>query len=316
MKKVFRYLLYTFLVIVVIVAGLAAIIAFRGIPKFKADAVNLKVEVTPARVVRGQKLASMLCAECHMDPSTGKLTGRLMNDVPQFGVIYSKNITRDLGAGIGNWSDGQLAYLLRTGLKPDGTFLPLMAKLSHTSDEDVASIIAYLRSEHPWVAPDKKVQPASDYSFLAKFLTNASLIKPSGYPAHPIAEPDTANAVQWGRYIALAQLECYSCHSLDFAKNDYEQPEKSAGFFGGGNKFALPEGGERYSRNITMDEATGIGKWSEDDFVKAVRYNRRPDGQLLRKPMPSYGNLSDAEARAIFAYLKTIPKIHNQVERK
>src|SRR4051812_32789431 len=123
MKKALRYLFFTLIAIVVVVAGLAAVIAFRGIPKYKAEAVALKVEVTPARVGRGQKLASMLCADCHMDPSTGKLTGRLMNDVPQFGVVYSKNITQEPVAGIGKWTDGQIAYLLRTGLKPDGTYL-------------------------------------------------------------------------------------------------------------------------------------------------------------------------------------------------
>ena len=83
------------------------------------------------------------------------LTGRRMDEAPQFGAIYSKNITAHPEFGIGSWTDGQLAYLLRTGIKPDGSFLPIMARLPHMSDEDVASIIAFLRSDHVWVAAQR-----------------------------------------------------------------------------------------------------------------------------------------------------------------
>jgi mono/diheme cytochrome c family protein len=317
MRKALRYLLITIGIIIVAAGCFAAFVAFRGIPSYKAEKIDLKIESTPDRIARGQKLASMLCAGCHMDPNTGKLTGRELKDVPQFGKIFSKNITSDPVKGIGKWTDGEIAYLLRTGLKPDGTYLPVMAKLSHVSDEDLYAIISYLRSGHSWVAADKAQHPPSEYSFLAKFLTNAKIIKPSAYPKETIPEPDTTNMVKWGHYIAINQLECFSCHSLDFAKNDYDHPEQSVGFFGGGNKFIRPDGSERYSLNITMDEETGIGKWSEEDFVKALRYRLVPNGQpALREPMPNFGNLSDNEAKAIFAYLKTIPKIKNKVERK
>jgi len=64
-----------------------------------------------------------------------------------------------------------------------------------------------------------------------------------------------------------------------------------------------------------MDE-TGIGSWSEDDFVKAVKYGKLPNNQPgLRYPMQPYTNLSDAEAKAIYAYLKTVPKLKNKVDR-
>ena len=65
-----------------------------------------------------------------------------------------------------------------------------------------------------------------------------------------------------------------------------------------------------------MDEETGIGKWSEEDFVKAVKYGQVPNGgPALRQPMIPYSNLTDSEAKAIYAYLKTIPKIKNKVDR-
>ncbi|HUC79412.1 MAG TPA: c-type cytochrome, partial [Flavisolibacter sp.] len=191
------------------------------------------------------------------------------------------------------------------------------AKLHRMSTEDMHSIIAFLRSDHAWVKADNTRQPESSYSFLAKFLTTIKAMEPMPFPAGTVAEPDTTNQVKWGEYVSLYRVECYACHSADFAKADFENPEKSGGFFGGGNKFELPGGKAIYSRNLTMDEETGIGKWTEEEFVKAVKTGIVPHGQpALRQPMAPYTDLSDGEVKAIFAYLKTIPKINNKVERK
>ena len=65
-----------------------------------------------------------------------------------------------------------------------------------------------------------------------------------------------------------------------------------------------------------MDEETGIGRWTEDEFVKAVKTGILPNGQpAVRPPMKPFAYLSDGEAKAIYAYLKTIPKIKNKVDR-
>jgi cytochrome c1 len=142
------------------------------------------------------------------------------------------------------------------------------------------------------------------------------LIKPMPF-YKSVAEPDTTNVVKWGEYVSLYRVECYTCHSADFTTVDFINPEKSKGFFAGGNKFAMPDGSVIYSANLTMDEETGIGRWSEEEFVKAVKTGIVPHGQPgVRPPMKPYVYLTDSEAKAIYAYLKTIPKIKNQVERK
>lgn len=316
MKKALRYLLIFIGVIVVLVGGLAAFVFFRGIPGYTPENFALTVQSTPDRIERGRQLSSMLCNDCHMDPNTNKLTGRKMDEISQFGEVYSKNITRDPDHGIGKWTDGQLAYLLKTGVKPDGRFLPIMAKLQKMSDEDLQSIIAFLRSDHNWVQADNTRQPESKYSFFTKFLTNIKAIKPMPF-YRSVPQPDTTNQVKWGEYVALYRVECYTCHSRDFAKNDYVNPEKSKGYFGGGNKFEMPDGSVIYSRNLTMDEETGIGKMTEEDFVKVVKTGIMPGDQpALRPPMKPYSDLTDGEVKAIYAYLKTIPKIRNQVDRK
>ena len=76
------------------------------------------------------------------------------------------------------------------------------------------------------------------------------------------------------------------------------------------------EGKEIVTLNITMDEETGIGKWTEEQFIKAVKSGQVPNGPALRYPMQAYSNLTDQEVRAIYAYLKTVPKQKNKVERK
>ena len=315
MKKALRYLLIFLGVIVVLAGCFAAFIAFRGIPDYEPQTFALTVQSSPERIERGRQLSSMLCNDCHMGANTGKLTGRKMDEVSSFRTLYSKNITQDPENGIGKWTDGQLAYLLRTGVTPQGKFLPVMAKLQKMSDEDLNSIIAFLRSDHAWVQADNTRQPDPTYSFLTKFLTNIKVLKPM--PFYPtVAEPDTTNQVKWGEYVALFRVECYTCHSADFTTVDFINPEKSKGFFGGGNKFELPDGSSIRSRNITMDEETGIGRWSEEDFIRAVKTGIMPGGQAAtRPPMKPYADLSDSEAKAIFAYLKTIPKVKNQVDR-
>jgi len=314
MRKFFRRLLVILVVIIILVGAFAAFISMKGVPKYQAKTVALKIKTTPARVERGRQLSAMLCNDCHMNDKTQKLTGRRMAELPQFGTVYSRNITNDPVHGIGNMTDGQVYYLLRTGVRPDGRFLPIMAKLQKMSDEDLQSIIAFLRSDNQWVQADPTPDVDSKYSFLAKFLTNMQLVKPM--PFHnSVPEPDTTDKVKWGEYVCLYRVECYTCHSSDFTTDDFIYPEKSKGFFGGGNKFAMPDGTTMHSLNITMDDETGIGKWTEDQFVKAVKTGIVPSGPALRPPMKPFVYLSDGEVRAIYAYLKTIPKIKNKVDR-
>jgi hypothetical protein len=240
-----------------------------------------------------------------------------MKEETKFGKVFIKNITNHPEAGIGKWTDGELVSFLRTGTRPDGRYVPpYMPKLLHMSDDDLHSIIAFLRSDHDWVKADPTVQPETEPSFLSKFLTNIGAFKPFPYPTQPVPGPDTINPVKHGEYIALYQLECFACHSKDFATNDYFTPSKSKGFFGGGNTLNTPEGKPIRTLNISMDEETGIGRWTEEQFIRALK-----DGQLgnnqpaLREPMSPYTNLTNKEAAAIFAYLKTVPKVKNKVER-
>lgn len=315
MKKALKFLGYVVLVVILLAAGFAAYVALSGIPTYAPGKLTLKIEMTPARVERGRKFASMLCVSCHLNPATGKLTGKRLADAPaSFGEAYSKNITRDEVYGIGAWSDGELVYLLRTGIARTGRYTPpWMPKYPHMSDEDLESIIAFLRSDDPITAAAAMNPPGvSKPSFLTKLLTHL-VFKPLPYPKSVIAAPIATDRIAYGRYLAV-NLGCFECHSANFRTNNDLQPEKSAGYFGGGNPLQDESGQIVRSANLTP-HATGLAQWSESDFTRTIQTGIRPNHTVLRYPMSPMPELTEAETAAIYAYLRTVPKINNVVAR-
>ncbi|MDJ0366496.1 cytochrome c [Hymenobacter sp. H14-R3] len=293
-------------------AGLAASIELRGIPHYAPPAGQAVVVATPARVALGQQLAVSICADCHLNRSTGTLSGQPMPGLPaEFGKIYAANITQDPVHGIGRWTDGQLVGLLRTGVGPDGRYRVVMPSFVQMSDEDVSSLVAFLRSNDSWVKPTPVATPAQEPSFLLKALTN-SVMQPTPLPTGPVVAPPASDAVAYGRYLVVGRYKCYDCHSRDLKTNDALHPEHSAGYLGGGT--VMLDRGRRpvTTRNLTMDENTGLGDWTEAQFDHATRSGISPHGPL-REPMPKFTRMSEAEAAAIWAYLQTVPKVENLV---
>jgi len=95
---------------------------------------------------------------------------------------------------------------------------------------------------------------------------------------------------------------CADCHTID--------PQKP---MAGGLKLPSPFG-SFVTPNITFDNETGIGRWTEQDFVTALRYGKRPDGKLLYPAFPyrAYTKLRDEDLHAIFVYLKSLPPVHRE----
>lgn len=179
------------------------------------------------------------------------------------------------------------------------------------SDEDVAAVITYLRSDAPSVqASDAK--HASKHSFLAKALYKLGVFKPMPYEGKPISTPPKNDQIAYGRYLAVAVYECYACHSASFETNNVLEPEKSPGYFAGGNPIADHDFNHTPSRNITPHPENGIGKWTLDQFQMAVRAGARPDGSILSTAMPRVV-MSDEEMSAIWAYLRTVPALQATV---
>lgn len=315
MQKFFKFLGIGGVSIVILVGIILLYIYFSGIPSYSVEKLDYQVKSTPKSVERGRKLTMMLCANCHMNSETEKLTGQQMLDVPaSFGKVHSMNITQDKTFGIGDWTDGELIYLLRTGVKRKGEYTPPpMVKLPNMADEDINAIISFLRSDNSMVAADPSPKIPSEPSLLLKVLCRIAF-KPLPIPAQRIEMPDTTNAVEAGRYLAY-NLQCYACHSADFSTNNDMDPTKSKGYFGGGNKLLDLEGRTMLALNLSPDKETGIGSWSKNEFVQALKDGRIKGQKALAYPMEPYPELTDKEAGDIYEYLMTIPPIKNKVVR-
>jgi mono/diheme cytochrome c family protein len=312
MKRTLKIIGTLALVLVLILLIGASFIHFRGIPSYETGKVNLTVPITPERVQQGQKLASVMCVECHYG-SDDKLSGKLLTDLPkEFGKIYSRNITQDKEVGIGSWTDGELYYLLRTGVGRDGKYIPpYMVKYANASEEDIFSIIAWLRSDKSVVQASKVEPQESEPSFLTKFLCLVAF-KPLPLNPDAIPQPDTSNALTYGKYLTSV-YQCYECHSADFKTNNQFEPEKSIGYFGGGNKLFNLQGEQIIAPNITFDPS-GIGHYVLQDFVTTMRTGKKPDGAQMKYPMMPHSLLTDAELNAMYEYLRSVPKINSKKE--
>jgi mono/diheme cytochrome c family protein len=266
--------------------------------------------VDPAVVARGAYVAAIAgCVVCH----TPVDAAGVRNDAKRFagglegrgergeGVWRSANITPDPTTGIGAWTDDEIERAIRAGLSADGSRLyPMMPYpfYQHMSDADVAALIVFLRAQAP------VTQRVPDSQGLAMMPV---IVPPPASVPEPGPDP-----LARGEYLANL-MHCAACHTPDsgaFAN----QP------FAGGRAFDNPAalgGGTLYAANITSDPGTGIGAWSDEDVIRAVRTMVRPDGTPLRGPMTSYRDawsaLTDADARALAIYVRSIRPVENEI---
>ncbi|ALM85717.1 cytochrome c [Bordetella sp. N] len=122
-----------------------------------------------------------------------------------------------------------------------------------------------------------------------------------GTPASTTASanaPDQARQVVYGAYLARVG-DCAACHTVRGGKP-----------YAGGAAIPTPFG-TLYGPNITPDPQTGIGKWTADDFWRALHHGKRPDGQLLYPAFPytEYTHVTRADADALYAYLRSLPAV-------
>ena len=106
---------------------------------------------------------------------------------------------------------------------------------------------------------------------------------------------DQADLIKKGEYLARAG-DCIACHTVRGGKE-----------FAGGLPMATPFG-TMFTPNITPDDQYGIGKWTQDDFYRAMHTGRSKDGSLLYPgfPFTSYTKVTRADSDAIYAYLRSV----------
>lgn len=112
--------------------------------------------------------------------------------------------------------------------------------------------------------------------------------------------------VERGRYLVTI-MDCTGCHTGGALIG---QPDPARFLAGSGIGFGGPFG-IVYPPNLTSDKETGLGNWTDEEILAAVREGRRPDGRVLIPvmPWPSYGVLTDDDAKAMIAYLRSLKPV-------
>jgi len=180
-----KILKWTGLVLLLIMAGVAVATAARQHLTYQAPYPAITASADTAVIAKGRHLALVTkgCVHCHSpvqnidsvmkqgeEPS---LAGAKKMETP-FGDFYAPNLTPDAATGIGEMTDGELARVLRYGVKKNGeAVLPFMQGLD-MSDEDLTAVISYLRSLQPVSNPS----PAHEFNLIGRF-AKAFVVKPT-----------------------------------------------------------------------------------------------------------------------------------------
>jgi len=287
---------WTALVVGVLIAAVAAFVLVEVIRFDRSTSRVYDVPVPaivrstdPAVIARGKHLAESLgeCTVCH----GASMGGGRAEPLGPLGTMIIPNVTNGRDGRLAAYSDGELARLIRHGIKRDGRTVRLMpsTNCSWWPDEDVIALVSWLRTVPP-VDGDPGVV---ELSVMAKVLDRldaipidvARRIDHTSTTRPPPPSPDA-------RYGAFVATSCRGCHGATLA--------------GGPIPGAPP--GLPVPLNLTRHE-TGLKGWTYDDFLALLRDGRRKNGKPLDPFMPveSLRNMNEIETRALWAYLQSVP---------
>jgi mono/diheme cytochrome c family protein len=301
---------------VLLAVAVTATIGWRPIigPKSR-PLTNRTFESTPARLARGEYLMTGVtpCLVCHSEsaepdamwlPKPGTEAGGQHWKEAALSWLVVPNISPDPETGAGTWSDDAIARAVREGIGHDGrTLFPMMPyqQFRHMSDEDLASIVVYLRS----LKPVRNALPRSEIPFPVSRLINSA---PEPLNA-PVPDPDLSTPEKRGWYVATL-AGCADCHTPRDEKN---QPIDTMAF-GGGNEIEVAGRPYVATQNLTPSP-NGIPYYTEELFLEAIRTGH-VRGRALSEVMPwrFFSRMSDEDLKAVFAYLKTLKPVDHYVD--
>jgi mono/diheme cytochrome c family protein len=273
------------------------------VPVFSPAAINNAISTRGEYIVRN----AAVCGQCHAaDPQhdvDGPLSGGMEFHDWRIGTARASNLTSDMNTGLGSWSEAEIVRALRNGQRKDGRLLaPVMPYewFHGMSDDDALAVARYLKSLPP-VRHEVKQSP----NFVFK-LGKLLFLRPK--PAASIAAPPRGVTAEYGGYLAQHVGRCAECHTP--LTGIRSEPDRSRLFAGMAHP---PKDFPAKPTNLTPDPETGIGRWSEGDFLQTVRTGTKPTGVQLKPFMPwqQIRRMSDDDLRAIYVYLRTLPPIRN-----
>ncbi len=296
MPTFLKVLVYSLIGLVAVIAIAAAAIYFGSNAKLKKiHVVNVKPLAIPAApdaavLARGRHLAATRgCNDCH----GADLGGTKVFENGAMGAVHGPNLTRGQGGLPAGWGDVDFVRAIRHGVAPDGRGLFLMPSTDYAnfSDSDLAALIAHLKS----VPPVNRARGPVALGPVARGLTAAGKIKlAADVIDHANVKPAVVTpgvTADYGRYVAAA---CTGCHGNNFS----------------GGKIDVGPPDWPLAANLTPHADGRVAKWSEEDFLRAIRTLKRPDGSAINPVMPAaFGGMDDVELKAIWTFLKTLPAV-------
>ena len=299
MKKTLKRVALGILAILIVVGGGGGIYACVQTGKYDASMdkvydvkpLALQRSTDAAVLARGQHLTEAVAACAGADCHGPNLAGGATLAMGPLGTLTAPNIT---SAGLGAaYSDGELARLIRHGVKKDGRSLRFMPAqdFNWLPDSDVVAIISYLRTVPPVEKPNGVIQVKT----LAKILDvrdafAMDVARRINHANVEIAPPPTPTA-EYGKFVTRM---CTGCHGATLSGGPLP---------GAPSSFPPP-------LNLTPHES-GLKGWTYEDFDKLLTQSRRRNGQALKPFMPTeaFGKMDETEKRAVFAHLQTLPPV-------
>jgi mono/diheme cytochrome c family protein len=240
------------------------------------------------------------CTACHTAPGGKPLAGGGALETP-FGILLAPNITPDVAAGIGGWTDDEFVNAVQNGIGHGGIhFYPAMPYPYYTklTRDDVIAIRAHLDTVEPvhnLVQANQLPFPFNQREAMVGW--NALYFTPGEF------KPDPGKSAEWNRgaYLVEGAEHCGLCHT---PKNAMGGDENSRAMQGSvlQNWFAP---------DLTGSRRLGVGDWTVEDIALYLKTGRNrydiASGPMADAVTHSTSHLTDADLRAIAVYLKDLP---------
>ena len=259
--------------------------------KYDVPVETIAIPTDEASIARGEHIATTrMCKDCHTENFSGQ-----SDSVPGLITLSIPNLTPGAGGVGATNTDEDWVRAIRHGVGYDGRGLVLMPSRIwyYLSDDDLADLIAYLKSLPP---VDKELPKAELGPLGFVMLTLGQLPPEATVPdvtvidhdgPRPVAPPPGVT-VEYGQYLAST---CALCHGSNF------------------NGQTIRIDAEYLAPNLTMGGE--MLAWSEEDFMRTLRTGVTPSGHQLKDVMPwkYFGQMTDDELKAVWMYLQSLPAL-------
>lgn len=319
-RKIIVRSLQTVLLLVLVFASVLTIYVWRTWDRSydEIPVPDVRASTDPAVIARGEYLVygPSHCVQCHASSfeefqkvikhEKVPLQGGTPFVAPPLGIIYAKNLTPDPETGIGRYTDGQIARMMRYNVRPNGrgSIRPMMP-FHNMSDDDMIAIISFLRAQ----PPVRNQVPENEWTLVGKVIRSVSpTFKPRENINPPRTAPEEKPTKERGEYLARYVANCVGCHTK-LHETTFEPigPE----FAGGWEMDPMPLPGADpalwfRTPNITPMKGGALTKFPDRaTFIARFKAGGR---QHAGSPMPweAFARMSADDVGALHEFLHTL----------